>query len=177
MSLFKLYCQFNLKKTPVYEELINTKYICSLNSYYFGLAIDVNKVSQVTYEKKVRKKFLKYKVEDFFITNTKFEGIVENADKINVSIKNTKFDFTPDNYEEYEKNLFRQDISNMEILEYLREFTSQGAKLKSVTLLLSGHKKTIRLLDDGCIYLSDDSIANDKIFKTFLEYLLTGRLK
>lgn len=97
MSLFKLYCQFNLKKKPVYKELFDIDYINSVSPFYFGLNIDINSVAYSKYQKKVEKIFFKSKVESFFVTETKFEEIIEYASSFNVVVKNTNFNFKPDN--------------------------------------------------------------------------------
>ncbi|WP_156097494.1 hypothetical protein [Carnobacterium alterfunditum] len=43
--------------------------------------------------------------------------------------------------------------------------------------MLKGNNGLFSLYDDGFIYLSNDDIAKDKLFKEFLESLLTGRGK
>lgn len=63
------------------------------------------------------------------------------------------------------------------MFDYLKEFKSQGAELKSLSLMLKGNNGLFSLYDDGFIYLSNDDIAKDKLFKEFLESLLTGRGK
>lgn len=175
MSLFKLYCQFNLNKDPVYKELIDIKYIESVTPFYFGLNIDVNTAAYKVYEKKTMKKFLKGKVESFFVTEKKFEEIIEQASLFNMKVKNTKFIMEPDEYNFFEDRLFRQDISNREILDYIIEVKDQGVKLKSLTLSIDGKNDLIFLYSNGCIYISNDEMAQDELFKKFLEYLLTGR--
>lgn len=177
MSLFKLYCQFNQKKKPVYEKLVDIKYIQSISPLYFGLNVDINSTKYAEYEKRVQKIFSKNKVEAFFVTDLKFEQLIEHANDLNIIIKNTKFDFKPDNYSHFENHLFNQDISNKEMLEYVNEFKEQGAKIKSLTILLEEEKTSnISLYDNGWLHLSHDELAKSQFFKVFLEYILTGRM-
>lgn len=132
MSLYKLYKQCDIRRNPVTENIMVPS-ISGLDQFTFGFEFTPDEYKN--YEQKVWKTFLKYAVMQHIMTDDKFFKIIVNAEHLNIKIKNVKFNFEPEYYEEFIQDIINLKLSNQDILNETKEFVNvDGAKIQQLNV-------------------------------------------
>lgn len=174
MSLYKLYKQCDIRRNPVTEHIMVPS-ISGLDHFTFGFEFTPDEYK--SYEQKVWKSFLKYAVMQHIMTDDKFIKIIDNAEHLNIKIKNVKFDFEPEYYEEFIQDIMNLKLSNQDILSETREFVNvDGAKIQQLNVQINEGNEIIHIFDDGCISCNSTVNVKSNNFKKLITYITSGKM-
>lgn len=175
MGIYKLYCQFNENRSPMYSLLNNVSYFRGNIPYYFGLKIDINKLAYEKFEKKISTLIIQNNVEQCIMTQYKMKKLITCASQLNIKVKDIKFNFeNEENYPEFKTKLLTGSINDTDMEQYMDDFEMDGMIIKQISIRTLSDKELIKVYDDGCIFIENDSLASESCVSDIIDFLIKG---